>query len=424
MAGRRAASTGSSGELLSRLDAILLSKLGREDDLALGRYGRFHSDTARRATIFAVLPDRRLRIWSDRGFVPTGIPHIPLLWPFWGPAVEPKEWRDAGRFDRWAAIGAEFFEFADSPAAADFIVFPLNWNACSGGLAKRARGFGEAARAAGKPLVVFADNDIYHRIPFRDALVFRSALNRSSRQSREWPLPGWVPDIVEELPERYLPLRPHSDVPMAGFCGCVELQRPTLYGRACERWVRMTCRAPENPPPEAVMQLRRKVLRSLEGTSRVKTNYIVRCGYYGGSAERRVGGSCDLANAARARKEYVQNMLASDYNVCVRGCSNFSYRFYETLCCGRIPLFIDTDCTLPFEDRIDWKRYIVLCDERNLADLPARVEEFHRRHTPDSFRALQLDCRRLWEEWLSPAGFFTHLRDELPALATQLTPSA
>jgi hypothetical protein len=65
-----------------------------------------------------LLPERRLRIWSDRGFVPPGIPHTPILWPFWGPAVEPEEWQNAGRFDRWAEIGAAWFELAGSPSDA------------------------------------------------------------------------------------------------------------------------------------------------------------------------------------------------------------------------------------------------------------------------------------------------------------------
>ena len=55
------------------------------------------------------------------------------------------------------------------------------------------------------------------------------------------------------------------------------------------------------------------------------------------------------------RFEFIRNILSSDYTLCFRGSGNYSLRFYETLCLGRIPLFINTDCKLPFEDEINWR---------------------------------------------------------------------
>jgi len=43
-----------------------------------------------------------------------------------------------------------------------------------------------------------------------------------------------------------------------------------------------------------------------------------------------------------------------------------SYRLYEALCCGRIPVFIDTDCVLPYDFMIDWKKYFVWVDQSEL----------------------------------------------------------
>ena len=69
--------------------------------------------------------------------------------------------------------------------------------------------------------------------------------------------------------------------------------------------------------------------------------------------------------------------------------------------CGRIPLFIDTDCVLPFDFAIDWKRFRVWVDQvdlRSVADSGGRVP---RLHLGEEFEELQVACRRLWEEWLS-----------------------
>ena len=99
-------------------------------------------------------------------------------------------------------------------------------------------------------------------------------------------------------------------------------------------------------------------------------------------------------------------MMDSDYVLCSRGFGNYSYRLYESLACGRIPVFVDTDCVLPYDFVIDWKRYCVWVDQSDLDSIPDRVAEFHDDLSPQQFEDLQLECRRLWEKWLAPEGFF------------------
>ena len=94
---------------------------------------------------------------------------------------------------------------------------------------------------------------------------------------------------------------------------------------------------------------------------------------------------------------------------CARGAGNFSYRLYETLSCGRIPVFVDTDCVLPDEDMIDWRSLCVWVDESELDEIGERVAAFHAAYDDSSFRELQHECRRVWLERLSPEGWFEHL---------------
>ena len=82
---------------------------------------------------------------------------------------------------------------------------------------------------------------------------------------------------------------------------------------------------------------------------------------------------------------------------------NFSHRLYETFICGRIPIFVNTDCVLPFDGLthspgIDWKRYMVWCEESEVHAIGDIVADFHARLTPEAFLELQRDGRRLWEE--------------------------
>ena len=124
--------------------------------------------------------------------------------------------------------------------------------------------------------------------------------------------------------------------------------------------------------------------------------------------------------SCRGQLEFLQNLLESDYVLCARGYGNYSHRLYEALACGRIPLFIDTDCVLPFDFAIDWKRFCVWVDQVDLRSVADRVAEFHASISGEEFEELQVACRRLWEEWLSPEAFFANFHRHLDVMGGDL----
>jgi hypothetical protein len=158
-----------------------------------------------------------------------------------------------------------------------------------------------------------------------------------------------------------------------------------------------------------------QAMRLLQRSRHVDTNFVVR--------PYRVMTSIAHPMAPEVvsptRHEFLQNLWESDYVLCARGNGNYSHRLYEALACGRIPLFIDTDCVLPFDFAIDWKRFCVWVDQgddphlRSVAD---RVAEFHASISGEEFEELQVACRRLWEEWLSPEAFFANFHRHLDVM--------
>jgi hypothetical protein len=149
-------------------------------------------------------------------------------------------------------------------------------------------------------------------------------------------------------------------------------------------------------------ELRGKVIRLLQKSDDVYTNFIIRQGFWGGKK----GPATDKL---ALRREFANNILGSDYALAVRGTGNFSYRLYEVLSCGRIPLFINTDCVLPFEEVIDWKKKFVWIEEADLDQVELRIKAFHDNMDPDEYLARQHEMRSLYEEWLSPTGFFRNI---------------
>ena len=110
------------------------------------------------------------------------------------------------------------------------------------------------------------------------------------------------------------------------------------------------------------------------------------------------------------RRKFVENIVDSDYTLCIRGLGNNSIRFFETLCCGRIPIFVNTDSTLPFDNLINWKEACVWVEEEDIDRMGDIVAEFHQNVSEERFLELQRNARKIWEDYLAPTGFFEKLR--------------
>ena len=62
--------------------------------------------------------------------------------------------------------------------------------------------------------------------------------------------------------------------------------------------------------------LRHRALTQLEASPAVETSFVIRDQYFGGSIDNE-------STYAQVRREYIDNILESDYVLCVRGYGNF-----------------------------------------------------------------------------------------------------
>jgi hypothetical protein len=332
-----------------------------------------------------------LRIHSDRSLVPSGGTHVVMLYPFWGKNPEDPVDPNSGRFDRYAESGVALFELAPLESA-DLAVFPTEWGEPTAQAAGR---FVEGAGAAGKPTAVFVGGDELRAVPHEGALVFQTSLDRSRRRPNEFAQPAWSEDFVTAHLGGQLPIRSRGPRPVVGFCGLAPASRGMLT------------RFRAHPAHTSIRAWALRLLREHEG---VETNFIERERFLGGAIAQ---GRLDLAAMRRVRNEYVANMVDSDYILCSRGAGNFSYRLYETLSCGRIPVFVDTDCVLPYDFVAPWREHSVWVDESELESIGDRVAEFHEGLDGGEFEELQRACRRFWEEYVAPEGFFARFHEHL-----------
>jgi hypothetical protein len=261
----------------------------------------------------------------------------------------------------------------------------------------------ETARDHGKHLVIFSGGDYPANVPFEDVILFEYAGYQSTPRLRyHSSQPSYINDYVEVYNQGKLTLRPKREIPTIGFCGQASTSHfQTVYRNLRLKWQQQRFhqeKLPWEPPPFETTSFRTKVLKCFENQVGIQTNFIPRKRY-------RAGETQDKSPHHPAKLEFVNNILNSDYTICMRGGGNFSVRFYETLSLGRIPVFIDTDCLLPFQDEIDYKAIFPWIDIKDLPHAAEIVRSFHAKLSNEDVFDLQRACRNLWVEHMTPDGF-------------------
>lgn len=206
-------------------------------------------------------------------------------------------------------------------------------------------------------------------------------------------------------------IRSKKNIPVIGFCGHAHLgvgkrikESLVFIKENIKRFFKKPNRKDFEPIfPSAY--IRAKLLNRFEKSHQVETNFIYRPKY-------RAGAKTPMEKDATT-KEYYENLKNSDYVICVRGAGNFSVRLYETLMMGRIPILFNTDCLLPFDGFIDWRKHAVFIDWNERKTMVQQVLEYHHRLTVEEFSAIQIGNRNLWKNSLSVSGIYGMISEEL-----------
>ena len=137
-------------------------------------------------------------------------------------------------------------------------------------------------------------------------------------------------------------------------------------------------------------------------------NYLNKCNIQNNFILRKTCWFHSTIDKVVSRKQYIDNMENNIFIFCYRGEGNFSYRFYETLMMGKIPLFIDTECVLPFEKYIKKPEVGLFLNEKDIISGKVNLEQElmnyikkYKKH----FNEMQKNNRLLWEKIYSPVGF-------------------
>jgi len=324
-------------------------------------------------------PFRPPRLFTSREWLEPA-EYVHLLWPFWGASHWHERYRDlfAGFLEHCQGL----FTLTDDPSSADYFLPPCGWQ--DGG-SPRALRMADLAARHGRPLLVFFNSDFEEPIPLGDALIFRTSITAATARPNERAWPAWTCDVLRTYGTGRVEPRARSVRPTVGYCGYLD------YRNVIER-VQRTLRGQLAP----WSRLRGEAVRALAASPEIDSRFILR---------RRFGGNA----GAEEREEYARNMLACDYALVARGRGNFSFRLYEALSAGAIPVYIDTDGRLPFDDVIPYRELFVWVSAREVRDVAEHIQRFHSRHDASSLFLHRCRLRQVFDDYLAPTAFHRHV---------------
>jgi len=258
----------------------------------------------------------------------------------------------------------------------------------------------------------YISGDLGADFGFFDHIVFfRMGGFKSQLPSSNKSMPVSLSDHFERIYKKSaIDVRDKLSIPVVGFCGHASLslnkavkENLKFVKENLKRFFQNPLRKDYEPLFASAFQ-RAKLLKHFEQSSAVATNFIYREQYRAGAKSEQ--------EMTKTTLEYYDNIKSSDYVLCVRGAGNFSVRLYETLMMGRIPIFVNTDCLLPFEDTIQWKNHVLWVEWKNRKDIANLVADFHSTLSADDFKKMQLENRKLWKETLSVKGILGSIEKE------------
>lgn len=306
-------------------------------------------------------------------------------------------------------ISEKDFTLTDDLQIAEIAVLPMTWNYYySTNALTRALQFIEKAQKSNLKIISSTSGDFGITPKYNASLfVYRQSGYIDKFPKNHKAVPVFIPDPIKEYfnNDETFVLEYNVNRPsrVVGFCGhangSIVIHLKEILG-VLIRNIKSLTGVSHNDTQKIISSsyLRTKILNSIERNDYFTNNFIKRKKY-------RAGELASNVNRKQTTIEYFNNMLYSDFIVCVRGAGNFSVRFYETLAMGRIPLVFDTYSPLPDIGSNLWDNHIVKVNKGDLKNLPQIVNVFLGNK---NMKDIRKSNRELYKSILSRNGFWNN----------------
>ena len=324
---------------------------------------------------------------------------------YWGDGTN-----DWGKYESDFLFYKKYFSITTIPSECDIGFLPLELNYyIKNSKIDLVDRLANTLDRVNKRLLIWVEGDNEIRYTHPNCIFIKYFGEKSKNSTNEIVQPGDLKyDLLEHYYNGQIQLKDKCSIPLIGFDGIATYPLAKVaYGflkRSLSRLKYDLYLTRVKNTPLYPSYLKRKFYLSLiERSKLVDTRFTLRNSFALGT----MGGNDE------SRLDFIHNIISSDYTFCLRGGGNYSLRFYETLCLGRIPLFINTDCVLPFEDEINWQDVCLWVEEKDIDSLDTIILDHYSSFTNDQFKERQIYCREIWKKYLSKEGFAIGLNQHI-----------
>jgi hypothetical protein len=114
--------------------------------------------------------------------------------------------------------------------------------------------------------------------------------------------------------------------------------------------------------------------------------------------------------------DWEQMMARSALSLCPRGLGPASFRMYEALSLGSVPVYLwEKRKWLPFEDSLDWSKIAIVAEASEMQAAKARLE----RMSDVEIAAMQSEIARVYDTHFRYEGVARHIQTKMSAIRTR-----
>lgn len=312
-------------------------------------------------------------------------------------------------------LAKPWFQITSDPSDADWIMIPYLLSSLIDGEGKNViQSHSFIARKYEKPLVIVSDSDLVYDPGVSDILILSPGPYASLGNQLALPAILKEDPVKKFYQGKFTPITEFTDISL-GFCGqatenLLKTAKDALNLLILRRQIKQK-RSPYLYIPFFLAAYERaKFLKFLQKKSKFKTDFLLRQKYKAGANT--------LNEKAQVEKEFFENISNNLFTVCLRGFGNYSVRFFQTLAMGRIPILIETDGLLPFEDKLPYDDLIVRVPYSDRYAIDEYITDFLKGKSKEELIEIQTECRRLWVSTMNLEGMFRELSENLSRIPT------
>ncbi len=269
-----------------------------------------------------------------------------------------------------------------------------------------------------KPLIIDAtsDSDVLLDIP--SANILRYGLYQSLKRPFETECPFWSNDRTKKGLDG-LNISFKGNKPVVGFCGTTSSMGklanfgkqiiPNAIAKSILSQGKLARRVDPRLTEGMSLQIRQRAIALLSKDRRIESLFEVTNNNPSYYVE-------DESNKIALENLFITNTSRCDYVLCVRGSGNYSGRFYMALNAGRIPVVIDTDGIIPYENEFQ----IIKVPVNSMENIGELILEHFETTTEQELKEMKLSNRAAYHQFLSPEKFLPQFIDNCATQTNRL----